>query len=354
MPDRPAPFRLGALRLWAQERVSRLRVQSAERRLHESAVHLACERIVSQVNPTLRGLPGYRRRLFPVAERLLAHGESLIRAIPGPVTLDPASWAADPLVNALFGNLSQLQQVLSGRAVQRWLKEHPATDGELFGLLLAMPQERRQLGMELIGDRVQRDVKQTTLGFTDIEVAAVADGMDALRRSLLQPVVDVMVSIGHARIEAREERIAQLEAAVRMLKLKLKVVNPRVGGVDLVLGSSSAHLAEQARLQGRIDDAERDLADARQGLANIEEYLDCLINELDHPERELHFETMRLWLDRMNIIRDRSTEGAHEIGLVRARRPDRPGRIALYVHFPRRLVQDPDERLADIARQIGG
>jgi hypothetical protein len=354
MPDRPAHLRLGALRLRVQALVSRLRVQSAERRLHASAVHLACERIVSQVNPTLRGLPGYRRRLYPVAERSLAHGESLLGAIPGPVALDPASWAADPLVNALFGNVAQLTQVLSGRAVQRWLKEHPAADGELFGLLLAMPQERRQLGMELIGDRVQRDVKQTTLGFTDIEVAAVADDMDALRGGLLQPVVDVMVSIGHARIEAREERIAELEAAVRMLKLKLKVVNPRVGGLDLVLGGSSGHLAEQERLQARIEETERDLADARRGLANIAEYLDCLVTELDHPERELQLESMRLWLDRMNVVRDRRTEGANELRLVRARRPDRPGRVALYVRFPRRLVQDPDERLAAIARQIGG
>ena len=352
MPERPIASRLGPLLLWAEEVISRLRVQSAERRLHERAVQLACERIVSQVNPALRGLPGYRRRLFPVAERILAHGRSLLGTIPGPVTLDTSSWAADPLVNALFGNVTQLRRVLSGRAVQRWLAEHPVGDEELFGLLLGMPEERRQLGMALVGEHVQRDVTQTTLSFTELEIAAVADSMAALRESLLQPVVDLLVSIGHARLAAREERIAALEEGIRMLKLKLKVVNPRAGGVDLILGASSQHLAEQERLTARIEDAERDLADARRGLANIEEYLACLITELDHPERELHLETMRLWLDRMNVIRDARTEGAQEIQFVRARRPDRPGRVALYVRFPRRLVQSPDERLADIARQI--
>jgi hypothetical protein len=348
------PDRQNQLLLWAQELFSRLRVQSAERRLHESAIHLACERIVAQVNPSLRGLPGYRRRLFPAAERILRYSEELIGRIPGPITLDPASWASDPLVNALFGNLQRLREVLSGRNVQRWLADHPDGDGDLYGLLLAMPQERQQLGMELLGDRVQSDVKQTTLSFAEPEIAAVDHSIDALRRNLVQPVADVLVSIGHARIEAREERIAELEDALRMLRLKLKVVSPRAVGLDLVLGSSSQHLAEQERLQARIDEAQADLTDARRGLADIAQYLDCLVEELDHPEREMQLEAMNLWIDRMNVVRDSRREGASEIRLVRARRPDRPGRIAQIVRFPRSLVQDPRDCLADIHRQIGG
>jgi hypothetical protein len=340
--------------LWLREILSRLRVRGAERRLGRSAAQLACERIVSHINPALRGLPGYRRRLLPVAERILAHAESLVRTVPGPVTLDPGAWAADPLVNALFADLGRLRGVVSGRAVQRWLRDHPDFDGELYGILVAMPQERRQLGMELVGDHVQRDVKQTTLSFVETEILAVADSMEALRRGLVQPVVDLVVSIGHDRIAAREERIASLGEALAMLRAKLRVVNPRVGGADLALGSSGAHLAEQERLKARIEETERDLADARRGIADIAEYLACVIAELDHPERELHLEAMDLWVDRMNVIRDRRRDGAQEIRLVRARRSDRPGRVAQYVRFPRSLVLDMDARLDEIQRQIGG
>jgi hypothetical protein len=341
------------LMLWARELLSRIRVRSAERRLYESGVHLACERIIAQVNPALRSMPGYRRRLFPAAERLLQYSEELVRRIPGPLTLDPSSWAEDPLVNALFGSPTHMRQVLSGREVQRWLKEHPIGDGDLYGLLAAVPEERNQLGMELVGDQVQRDIKQTTLSFSEQQIGIVSDSMDGLRRALVQPLADIIVGIGHGRIEQREERIAALEESLRMLRLKLKVVDPRVGGLDLLLNASTTHVEEQARLKARIEETERDLADARRGLGDIAEYLDYLIAELDHPEKEVQLETMALWLDRMNVVRDSRTDGANEIRLVRARRPDRPGRVVQFVRFPRSLVQARGERLDEVARQIG-
>jgi hypothetical protein len=341
------------LGLLVEEFWSRLRVWGAERRLKSSAADLACERIVTQTYPALRGMPGYRRRLLPVARRILEHGESLLRAIPGPVELDPSAWARDPLVNALFADLPRLRQVLSGRAVQRWLRDNPADDGEVFALLLAMPQERHQLGMELVGDRVLRDIKQTTLSFAEMEVVAVADGMDALRRSLLQPFADLIVSLARARIEVRQEGIDALEQNLAMLRSKLNSVNPRIGGADLALAAGSSRLAERERLQREVGELERDLADARRGLGDIGEYLDSLVQELDHPEREVHLEAMDLWLDRMNVVRDGCCEDAREIRLMRARRSDRPGRVAQFVRFPRRLVMSVDERFDDIERHIG-
>ena len=356
MPDTPAAApQPNAIALWWRERTSRVKVKRAEARLQRSAAELACEHIVSQTNPALRGLPGYRRRLRPVAERILAHGEALLAAVPGPVLVDQAAWNTDPLVNALFADLKRLRQVVSGRAVQRWLHAHPGFDGELYGLLVTMPEEHRRLGMELVGDRVQRDVKQTTLSFTDTEIIAVAADMDALRAALRQPIADLLVSLGHGRIAARQERIKALEESLAMLRAKQRaLLRPSVGNARLALGGGSLPAGDLDRLGVAIEEAQHDLADARRGLADIQDYLASLIAELDHPERELQLETMHLWVDRMNLVHDRRTEGAHEIRLVRGRRLDRAGRVAQYVRFPRGLVQDIDARLDDVARQIGG
>ncbi len=342
------------LGLWLQALWSRLRVHGAERRLHDRGVALAVERIVDQANPALRGLNGYRRRLTPVAERLRAYSEELIAQIPGPTSVDPGSWSTDPLVNALFGDVQRIRQVVTGPAVRAWLKANPVESGdELHALLVAMPDERTQLGMELIGDQVQKDVRQTTLSFHDQEVHAIGADMAETRRTLANQVVDLIVSIAIADIAAQEERIAALEEVLRMLRIKLKVVNPRAGGVDLVLAGSSQHLQERDRLQQRIDETARDLADASRGLANISEHLDRLVQALSHPEQEIGLERMRLWVDRMNIVRDSQAADAHEIQLVRARRRDHPGRVALFIRFPRAMLISPQERLADVERHLG-
>jgi len=340
--------------LWLQEVRSRLRVRGAEQRLRSSRVQVAIERIVDQANPALLGLGGYRRKLFPVVERLLEYADELLARIPGPTELDPATWSSDPLMNALFGDIGRIRQVVSGPPVRAWLEAHPFADGEdLYALLAVMPEERHQLGMELVGDHVQRDVKQTTLSFRDHELFGVADSIDEARRALVQPAVDLMVSIAIGEIVAQEERIAALEQALRMLKLKLKVVNPRAAGLDLVLQGSGQHLAEQERLRVCVEETERDLADASRGLGNIEQYLERLVQLLSHPEKDVALETMEVRLDRMNIVRDRYDPEAQLIRLVRARRADRPGRVAQFIRFPRRLVLSADERLSAVERHLG-
>jgi hypothetical protein len=342
-----------SLILWLETIWSRLKVSGAERRLRERTIELAVERIVSQANPALRGLPGYRRRLKPVAARLIEHVESLGAHLPGPTDVDPAAWADDPLVNALFGNIACLRRAVSGPAVRDWLQANPIETGDhLYALLVAWPRERTQLGMELVGDHVQRDIKQRTLSFTDHELFGVGADLDETRRKLIRQVTDLIVSIGIGRIAAQEERMVEIETALRKLRIKLRVVNPRVGGADLVLAGSSHHLAERERLEQQIKTLEKDLADASRGLGDIGQYLDRLVEVLDHPEQELTLERMTLWVDRMNIVRDRADAGARQITLVRGRRRDQPGRVAQLIRFPRSLIISPEERLAAVERHL--
>jgi hypothetical protein len=55
---------------------------------------------------------------------------------------------------------------------------------------------------------------------------------------------------------------------------------------------------------------------------------------------------MRVWLDRMNLVRDPGHPDAREILLMRAMQRDQPGRIALLVCFPSALVVDAGDRPA--------
>ena len=343
-----------SLILWLETLWTRIRVRSAERRLHERTIELAVERIVSQANPALRGLPSYRRRLKPVAARILEHVESLVAQLPGPFDVDRSTWADDPLINALFGNLDCIRRAVSGPAVRDWLQANPIETGDhLYGLLAAWSRERTQLGMELVGDHVQRDVKQRTLGFADQELFGIGDDPDETRRVLTQQIADLIVSIGIGRIAAQEERMVDIETALRKLRIKLKVVNPRVGGADLILSGSSHHLAERERLEQEIRTLEQDLADTSRGLGDIEQYLERLVEVLDHPEQELSLERITVWVDRMNIVRDRAAPEAREISLVRARRRDSVGRVVLLIRFPRSLIISQEERVAAIERHLG-
>lgn len=311
------------------------------------ATDIATERLIDQVNPALRDCARYRRRLAPMVARILAHSEALIEQIPGPLLLDAERWAQDPLAKALFANDGALRKAVSAPAVQTWLRQRAAAPpADLYGLMLALPQERIRFATEETGGPLPREVEQTTLGFVQAQIAAVESDLDALRQALVQPVADMIVSLGLSRLTAQEARISELEHALRMLELELKVTRPRATGIDLTVAADSHDRTELARLTAQIEQTEQALGSAREGLEDIEQYLARVLELLGRPADAIHFERMRVWLDRMNLVRDPGHPDAREILLMRAMQRDQPGRIALLVRFPSALVVDAGDRPA--------
>lgn len=341
------------IRLFAEGQRSRLTVKSAHTRLHESQVKRAIERVVDAANPRLRALPGYGRKLFDAVARSLEYCAELTERIPGPVTLERESWSQDPAVNALFASHDRLRRCITSPAVRAYVKETALETGDCFGILLAMPEVRTQLGTELFGDAIQRDVRQTVVSFADHELLLPAADPGHVREQIKDAILDVLVEIATRDIAEQEGRIAELENRLRIVRIKQKAVSPMGRGIDFLGSDSGTRLADYEAASGRIRELERDLADARVGLTSLDDYLERLKVTLLHPERHLSIKVERTRLDRMNVVRTEGEDGAGggtEIELARGYRGDRAGRVLLLVRFPRaELIPDRD-RLAELER----
>lgn len=339
--------------LMVEEEFSRLRVRGAERRLHESEIRLACERVVDQVNPRLRAVGGYRKKLFPVVERAVEYAHELARQVPGPLQVNRKAWAEDPMVNALFADVQRLRWVLTGPEVRKYVKEHPAGD-DCYAVLAVMPDVRQQLGMELVGDAVQRDVRQTTLSFADHEVALVGESEEEVRRAMGQVALDLLTGLAVQDIVGQEARVAELEERLRIVRIKRRVVDVGSRGAAFILDGSAEHLKQLDALEGRIAELERDLAEAKKGLEGLDDYLERLVARLEHPETHLSLERVRGRLDRMNIVRKDADEGlGAKLELTRARRNGQPARVVTIIRFPRSELLAEGERLREVERYLG-
>lgn len=341
------------IRLFAQEQLSRLQVKSAERRLRETQVHLAIERVVDQANPRIRALPGYRRKLFDAVSRSLDHCMDLTGRIPGPVLLNRETWSTDPLINALFGSHDRMRWVLTSPGVRAYIKETGLESSDCYAVLSAFPETRNQLGMEVLGDTLQRDVKQTTVSFAAHEVGLAGPDPQSVRASAAQAAMDILVGVAVKDIAAQEEQIAEFEDRLRIVRIKRKSLSPGARGMDFLSAGSQSHLAEYEAMGKRIQELEKDLADARQGLSTLDDYLDRLDALLQHPERHIGAKLERVRLDRMNVIRAQSETGSREgteLEFLRGYRDDKPGRVLLLVRFSRSEIIPESERLAKIER----
>lgn len=344
-----------SVRALVEARLSRIKLASAERGRRESEVHAAIERVVDHANPRLRALPGYRRKLFEAVARSLDYCGDLATRIPGPVLLDHQTWSSDPLVNALFGSSERLRWAITSPSVRAYLKDTALDTGDCFGVLMAMPQVRSQLGIALIGDTLQRDVKQTVVSFADHELVLPAADPEAVREQAKQGILDALVGVAVQTIAEQESRIAELEERVRILRIKQKALNPAGRGIDFLGADAAARVAEHDTLGKRIRELEQDLADARRGLTTLDDHLERLRDLLLHPEVHLGAKLQRVRLDRMNIVRfvgDEDPEDGVELEFLRGYRGDRPGRILLLVRFPRSQVLSEQERLKEVDHYV--
>jgi hypothetical protein len=338
-------------RLWLafEQGVARRAALGAERRRHEQAVTQAVERVVDQVNPRLRAVGAYRKRLFPVVEGALAHLNDLVQQVPGPIRVDRESWAQDPQVNSLFGSVKRMRTVLTGPEVRAYVKEHPL-GGDCYAFLATLPDVRQQLGTELQGDSVRRDVRQTTVSFSEQEVALVGEDEKTVREALADAALELLVGLALQDITARESRIAELEERLRIRRLKRKVADAQSHGAAFLLDDKPRQLEELARLDADIAEMEEALAEAREGMETLDDYLEGLVSALAQPERLLGLEEQRVRLDRMNIVRDARDATTSELAFTRVRRLERLARVVTLIRFPRSELMDDSERLRDIER----
>jgi hypothetical protein len=343
------------IRTFLEDQTHGLKMRGAERGEHERLVEQAIERVVDHTNPRLRALPGYRRKLFDAVAHSLDYCTEVANRIPGPVMVDRKTWASDPLVNSLFGSAESLRWGLTSKAVRHYVKETAVEAGDCYAVLLAVPQVRTQLGIEVRGDFIRHDVKQTTLNFANHEVVLPAGDPQTVRREAASAIMDTLVGVAVTEIAEQEGRIAELEERERIVCIKRKSLAPTGRALDLMGSEAGARLEELAALDKRLAELKKDLADARVGLATLDDYLERLRGMLVHPEVHIGAKLERVRLDRMNVVRyvgDEDPEDGVEIELFRGYRSDRPGRILLLARFPRGELVDDDERAAEIERYV--
>ena len=332
---------------------SRFKVPNAEQRRHEMEVNQAIERVVDQVNPLLKALGGYRKKLFPLVERAQEYLQNLALQVPGPVLINAQTWGSDPFVNSLFSSVDRMRWILSGPEVHNYLKQHPL-GGDCFAIIAAYPDVKNQLGVELVGETLRRDVPQTAVSFRDHEVAVVSETEDKVRRDLARGALDLFISIAAQDILEQESRIAEVRERLRIVRFKLRVAETRSHGAGLLLDDHPDHGKEKEELKARVDELGKDLERERRGLASLDDYLNRLVELLAHPEVHLGLERVKVRLDRMNIVREGGKESAGaEIEFTRGRRGEKLARVLAIIRFPRSEVLEDGIRLQEAERYLG-
>lgn len=171
------------------------------------------------LDPRLRLVSDYQSRLKPAIGRALDDLDRLVQQLTGPLDCSARTWFGDPRLRALFSAPTDMAQVFSStNAVQSYfgLPENALFE-ECHAVLLALRQEKRQIGCSLEGETLTGDAVYTSVSFVNHRIALVANELDAVRMALTLRGIDFIAEHTLGLIHIAHNGAMSLESRLDLL-----------------------------------------------------------------------------------------------------------------------------------------
>lgn len=253
----------------------------------DAATLALVEHAVDNVDPLIRQAGDYVRRLAPAVSSAIDYCDDIARRIPGPVAVNRAAFATDPLVHALFGSADDIDLMFArSQCVRDHVMAMSVATGNCCALLGMRHREKASFGVELAGGMVHSDVPQKTLYFTDHTLAEPSPDLTSARLRLRKLLFDSLLK-GFAT------HVADVRAERDSLYQARAFAHASVRGGN----HPESHTRRLEALEAQL----RATADALQP-AHL---LDTLAAALTDPQPYLHLDPVNITVDRSGVIGSR-------------------------------------------------
>ncbi|MCO6413024.1 MAG: hypothetical protein J5I92_09800 [Thiogranum sp.] len=310
-------------------------------REHAATVQEAVERVVDGIEPRLRLVPGYRRKLQQATATALDYVNELVDRIPPVLEVTPATFVSDPQVNAFFATPEDLRNIFSQspelRAFFDDIANSEATEG--YALLCTTEHEKTLLGSELNGDILRRDVMQTAVYFSEHKVMSPAPSEADVRRGLKQCIFDALVIHALRHIANLKSQRRDLEDQRRILHARLRARQAQGNGLTRLLASAypEAEASTQQDLEQQLAETEQKLARMPASLDVLGGYLDEVRTILAQPQAFIRLRLVTFNLDRMGIkVGNGSSQAGQQVRFAEIEIVNVLKRVVALVRYPRR------------------
>ena len=321
-----------------RESRSQRREARAVARAREEEVLLAIEHVVDEINPKLRAVSSYRKKLRQAVERALAYSAEIAAAVPGPVDVNKTAWSSDPMVRAFFTGVEDMRHVLSRSNEVHDFFTGPDAGGQqhCYALLNMERSERTVLGVESRGDIIRRDVKQTSVSFKDRRVVKPGPSESQLRQDMEKRAFEVLVAYVLERITRLIVDKHSLKEKRLLLDMQLRLAKVRKASLSPLVEDREAGVEDVEALDQRQQHMAQASEQAGTKLTTLDDYIDRITEVLGNPERYFRVDHIRMRLSQMNIKLDEKSAGSgNDLELVEGLLGEKLRRILLIIRFPR-------------------
>ena len=152
----------------------------------DATTQQAIERAIDRVDPRLRVVSSYQRKLAPAVSHALEYCDGLVHEIPGPIDIGIRAFGRDPLVHAFFAAPEDIGHMLgTSREVKKFFADPQNLGAADFYALIGMRRkEKTVFGLAQQGDLIREGVPQRLLYFADHTLRELSAAPDVTRSGL--------------------------------------------------------------------------------------------------------------------------------------------------------------------------
>lgn len=283
----------------------------------------ALGRIVA-VAPQVRLASRYESRLAPAVGKTLDHARELVAALPAPRDATPAAWADDPYLRAKFATPDDVARVIGqSHDVRGWFDGNIAADHG-FAVLGATLVERKVLVAAVEGGALRSDVARTAVSFDDKRMRFCNGTDEALRRDLVQRIVEQFVLEAMSRVAQNDARRDALQEHRALLTARMQMLGRRGAGMSGLIASTDL-AGDATRLQRDFEENEAALSALGSLADSIEMQLQTIVELLAEPAALISVTHRELCLNQMNLLMETRCDEPHaDIAIELAHLPTQP------------------------------
>jgi len=312
-----------------------------------AALEQDVESVVDGIEPKIRLVSGYQKKLQPAVATARAYIGALVEKIPGPLSMTPKAFVSDPHVNAFFATPQEVRAVFGQSAELKAFFDQPdnADLDTACALLCMVEEEKTVLGMDLAHGAVRRDVSQTVVNFSDHKVLTPGVTEADARQGLKNCIFNALVSHALKHIADLKAHKRELQDQRRILYARLRARQAYNGGLDTLLAAASPDEAGIGEIEEKLAEAEARLKQAPATRDAPRDYLHEVKSILEQPQAFIRLRRVSFQLTRMGVKVDAdSGEPAHTVEVAEVEVTDVLKRVVVIVCYPRaEMISEPDD-----------
>ncbi|GAB6191045.1 hypothetical protein [Desulfocastanea catecholica] len=292
------------------------------------------EYLVETVEPKIRTVSGYRRRLRIPLRICLQHCKAMVAQIPGPIHLTRSNYYSDPLIKAAFVGSTKIEDLLASPEAQ--MVQHNRSDAQRFALLTMTSTEKTIFGPKKQGEMIVGDAAMQTITFTDHKIVGLGATLESSRDELEKLSLEVIAEATAGQLAARKSHLAE----VRHQHESLRAMSRMFGGGSRARSVFGVYnLEEQEKLkkiEHLLKETELELAAVSKEIEAPKDRLAMLESSLSTPEKILAMRRISLRLDWKNVITPDAEEEAQAFTLAHFSLTDKLQREGVLIAYEQR------------------